>query len=533
MRSSRLGLSVAVVWVASALAGGCADQMVREAPSSEECGSTALNSPTAFDPNCAIDAGAFVGSAGPPTGPRPSFPPTVTASVPPPPISGGTLLVTNDGNTAVAADPDRDAIYLVDLAGMTVRSTIALKAGDEPGRVVEDGEGRVHVALRGGGALVTIDPATGSVLARRAVCPAPRGVAWDPASDSVWVACATGELVQLPSAGGAATRSLHVERDLRDVIIQDGTISVTSFRSAQVLRVSSSGVVTRRDSLALPGGDMTFTPHVVWRAVGAPLGSILTVHQEESTQSIATQIPGGYGGAGGGTSSFGGGLFLDDAGPLPPLVVAATGAADAGELFEGDAGAGALLPLPSSGASSIVNSVLTAVNVAGEVLFEHAVAGVLPVDIALSRDCSVAAPTCNVAGVTPGNAFTAGLSNFYVVTGGGNGQETDMSLGTNVQPIAVAFDASGRVVIQSREPAMLWTVPLSGGTISSLQLGAGSRDDTGHDVFHTQAGAQNRLRLLPPRRGRRRARLDPRPGAEAHAVSARDHRRHGALSLAR
>lgn len=53
------------------------------------------------------------------TGPRPSFPPTVTASTPPPPISGGTLLVTQDGKTAVAADPDRDAIYGIDLASLS------------------------------------------------------------------------------------------------------------------------------------------------------------------------------------------------------------------------------------------------------------------------------------------------------------------------------------------------------------------------------------------------------------------------------
>ena len=36
-------------------------------------------------------------------------------------------------------------------------ATVALNAGDEPGRVVADAAGRVHVALRRGGALVSID----------------------------------------------------------------------------------------------------------------------------------------------------------------------------------------------------------------------------------------------------------------------------------------------------------------------------------------------------------------------------------------
>ena len=119
--------------------------------------------------------------------------------------------------TAVAADPDRDAIYVVDIHAMTVRSTIALKAGDEPGRLAEDGEGRVHVALRGAGAVVTIDPTKGTLLARSTACPAPRGVAWNPSNDRIMVACATGELVTMPAGGGAATSSVHLQRDLRDV----------------------------------------------------------------------------------------------------------------------------------------------------------------------------------------------------------------------------------------------------------------------------------------------------------------------------
>src|SRR5437773_649694 len=71
-----------------------------------------------------------------------------TQLVPPPPISGGTLIALRDGRTAVAADPDRDAIHVIDLPDRTARS-VPLDPGDEPGRLVEDGAGRVHVALRG------------------------------------------------------------------------------------------------------------------------------------------------------------------------------------------------------------------------------------------------------------------------------------------------------------------------------------------------------------------------------------------------
>src|SRR3954451_1736779 len=42
------------------------------------------------------------------------------------PISAGTLLVTRDGNTAVAADPDRAQVFLADLHTHVVRSVATL-----------------------------------------------------------------------------------------------------------------------------------------------------------------------------------------------------------------------------------------------------------------------------------------------------------------------------------------------------------------------------------------------------------------------
>jgi hypothetical protein len=54
----------------------------------------------------------------------------------PPPISGGTLTATADGRYAIAADPDRHRVLLVDLDTRAVRE-LALDRGAEPGRVVE------------------------------------------------------------------------------------------------------------------------------------------------------------------------------------------------------------------------------------------------------------------------------------------------------------------------------------------------------------------------------------------------------------
>jgi hypothetical protein len=397
----------------------------------------------------------------PPSQIQPLFGATVAAKVAPPPISGGTLLVTRNGSLAVAADPDRDAIYVVDLAKMALAFTIVLHPGDEPGRLAEDGAGRVHIALRGGGALVAIDPATGALVGRRAVCPAPRGVAWDRSSDVVWVACATGELVGLPSAGGAATRQLVLERDLRDVVVSNGSLAVSKFRSAQMLRVASDGTITRRDDIAAPAP--SFVPHVAWRTVAGPSGSLVIAHQAETTASLSTQIQGGYGGASGGVG-------------IPQFPV-----------FDGGAGADGGLGPTQFGLgpeSAAVLSVLTVVASDGT-SSSQTFPGVLPVDVALSPDGSMTAV------VAPGNAFVHQLAKLFLLPGGASSDpgRRPQTLGDNAQPIAVAFDAANHVLVQEREPAQLLLLNLPGGdSLARIPLSSVSRDDTGHDVFHTEAG---------------------------------------------
>jgi hypothetical protein len=442
--------------------------------------------PIAGGPISDFDAGITF----PPSSPRPQFGPTVTASVPPPPISGGTLLVTHDGNTTMVADPDRDVVYVVDVKGTRVLFTVALQAGDEPGRLIEDAAGRVHVSLRTGGAVATIDPTTGTLISRQSVCPAPRGLAYDPSADAVWVACATGELVSLPAAGGPATQSFVVERDLRDVILQNGAIAVSSFRSAEVLRIAADGTITRRDTMEQVVPETS--PHVAWRAIPGPSGRIIVVHQEESTRPIPTAVPGAYGVAGG------------------------------------------MLGEP------IVDSVVSILGPDGSTQFNQLLSQVvLPVDVALSPDGT------SLAVVSAGSNFAPTLMNVTYLS---------YSTGVQIQlppagaaATAVAFDGAGDLLVQVREPASLHvlppqsliglssgdasiafddassgddasaetstgdasaedagtdgastgdasradasTGPLPPGVAAVISLSSISRDDTGHDIFHAQAGS--------------------------------------------
>jgi len=174
-------------------------------------------------------------------GPQPSFGATVTQADAPPPLSGGTLLLTEDHTLAIAADPDRDQVYVVTLADQKVL-TIPLSKHDEPGRVVADAAGRAHVVLRGGGAIATIDIATGTLLSRRAVCAAPRGIAFDVTGDGrLLVACEGGEVVSVGTAPDAApTAFAKLDRDLRDIVFSGARIFLSRFREAEIIDPSPS-----------------------------------------------------------------------------------------------------------------------------------------------------------------------------------------------------------------------------------------------------------------------------------------------------
>ena len=442
-------------------------------------GPSGASSPPSSGLLMAEDGGSVANEIGPSSGggcvggslQQPTFP-GCTASTPQPPISGGTILITKDGLTAIISDPDRDAIYIVNLTKGTVSFTVALQAGDEPGRLTEDAAGRIHVALRSGGALVTIDPTTGAVVTRRSVCPAPRGVAYDSTRDAVWVACATGELVALPAAGGVATTSWVLERDLRDVLVTAaGALSVSEFRSAQLLNVGSNGSIATR--LQMPAPDGSFTPHVAWRTVPGPSGTTVCVHQEHSQSSINTTTTGGYGGGCGGPTGV---LAL-------PL--------DAGLAAFDDGGIAAFSLPPSSASAGPMGSVLTIFGSDGTVQLNRTFNGVLPVDVAVSPDGS------NVAVACPGSSFTQ--SGAFVLSQGGQGEQTALNFSDFTQvPIAVAFDLAGNVLVQTRDPATLWTFPAGSGEAGSgegggpspvsIPLSTVSSCDTGHDIFHTHAG---------------------------------------------
>ncbi len=360
------------------------------------------------------------------------------------PISGGTLLVADDGVTAIAADPDRDRVWLVDLDTQHVRE-IALQAGDEPGRAALDAQGRVHVALRRGGGVVAIDLATAAIVHRVSVCPAPRGVAYDAPNQLLHVACQTGELVSLDSSGGVV-RKLELGRDLRDVVVDSANsrLLVSRFRSAELLVVDAGGLI--RHTTAPRGSQFEQrSPFIAWRTLADPNGGVLMLHQRGSDGEVGIQS-GGYGM---GVNPCGGGAIVD-------VTITRVDPDDASQ----DSFGMPQTPLPSF-------------------------AG--PTDMSVSRDGNqLAIVNVGNAWGEPGPLPRAKLMVVPIGTGPVEVpcMEQPPEAPVDGEPTAVAHDGKGRVVVQSREPAQLQIV---GGP--TIVLSTDSRADTGVALFHMNAGS--------------------------------------------
>lgn len=209
------------------------------------------------------------------------------AETPPPPMSGGTLSVLwgGDGSYVLASIPDLDRVGIVALPSIGDAAPkareIQFDRGSDPGRIIGDGLGHAYVALRNKGAIATVDPSSGKILEQRDVCPAPRGMAWQKATSSLIVACATGELVTMPATGSGKT-SVFVDRDLRDVVLLGDTIVVSRFREAEVLTLDASGNIRSRTGLpAMPNRK----PHVAWRMTESN-GTIAVVYEQSSNGNI-------------------------------------------------------------------------------------------------------------------------------------------------------------------------------------------------------------------------------------------------------
>jgi len=367
------------------------------------------------------------------------------------PVSGGTLLVTKDGH-AVASDPDRDLVHVVDITQQKVVS-VPLEADDEPGRVVEGPAGTAYVATRRGGAVLAVDTAKGTAR-RISVCSAPRGLAYDATLSRLYVACRSGVLAVVDTGTEAVVARHRLDADLRDVLLSGDNLVVTRFKTAEVLVVSREGEVLRRSQPAATSAfGASVTPSVAFRALGLPGGGVLVGHVESSNTTLPSGAGAYYGASCGGSVA--------------------------------DVTVSAMDPYSGPGRSAIATLAATTLGGATG-----------PVDVALAPDSSRVAMLATGNSWAPPNAphptnlwisplstVKAGAVNSACSLGGVSSDPTTSAQVVGGEPVAVAFEASGQWVVQSREPAQL---QFSDGRI--ISLAADSRFDTGFAMFHMNTG---------------------------------------------
>jgi mono/diheme cytochrome c family protein len=376
------------------------------------------------------------------------------------PLSGGTLAVNADASFALAADSDRDCVYVV-RPGAVNATKIELPVGSEPGRVALDASGAGHVVLRGSGKLLRIDLANASVAAETALCAQPRGVAYDAAQDAVVASCLDGEVVTLAAADHSQISRSFVAHDLRDVAIGSaGRRFVSRYRSAELIELGTDGSVRattqpkparamRFDAEALTSGsgptrepfrEVTFSPTLAWRALASKSGEIWMLHQESQNDEVAI-TQGGYG-AGcapitqGSISRFGADGTPQGAVPIATLGLSVDVAISAN---------GSWLAVASPGGYLVGNTTLQ--------LYMTA-----------NMTSEITSDSC------PGPMLAAG---------GGS------------QIVAVDFDAAGLLYTFSREPAELdiYQLDTSLERIATIALERSSVRDTGHELFHADVGS--------------------------------------------
>jgi mono/diheme cytochrome c family protein len=300
--------------------------------------------------------------------------------------------------------------------------------------------------------VLAIDTAQGSAR-RLPVCSAPRGLAYDATLSRLYVACRSGVLAVIDTETDAIVARHHLDSDLRDVLLSGDNLVVTRFKSAELLVVSRDGNVLRRSPPAAHSTNgASVTPAVAYRAVALPGGGVLVGHVESSNVTLPS-------GAGAYYGAFCGGSVAD-------------------------LGISSMDPY-----SGVDHATLTA-------LSTNTLGGATgPLDLALTPDGA------RVAMLATGNSWSPNvgqrppnmwIASTSVVKGGtfaascGGGVANDSSAATVTaagEPVAVAFDAGGHWVVQSREPAQL---QLEQGAI--ISLAADSRFDTGMAMFHMNTG---------------------------------------------
>lgn len=368
------------------------------------------------------------------------------------PLRGSGLTLSRDGKRALVADGDKGQLVTIDLESGQVLQSVQLQPGEWPGQALADEQGHFHVLKREGGRIQSLDH-DGKPLRQRPLCAEPRGAALQPGG-YLWVACASGDLVQLKAADLSVVQVVPLGRsglsDLRDVVWAEDHLLISRFRSAEVIQVGADGRVRGTESIPPYTRDeidifkpisITYAAHAAWSLLPMQGGKAVMVYQMHSI----TPLP----------------VYGDH---LPIRAFATVMDPQQSKLDVGVEVPGAVLPVASA-LSTDQRTLLVAA--AGNIPFPGS--NTIP-----------AAPLLFVSTESRQNGTLAQVVAQYMPMPGD----------APFKPIAAAAAADNTFVVLTREPLALWRFSTAGKVISRLPLADPTSvvTDPSRDLFHASFG---------------------------------------------
>jgi DNA-binding beta-propeller fold protein YncE len=141
-------------------------------------------------------------------------------------------------------NPDQGSVSLVDPDTLALKATVVV--GGEPHALLELSDGTVLVANYRGGEVVVVDPSKGSVVARKAICAGPYGLAGSP--DGSWVAVSCewdGTVQKIDPKTLAATVLFRGLRRPRALAVVGPNVIVADYVGGLVHSIDAAGSDTR------------------------------------------------------------------------------------------------------------------------------------------------------------------------------------------------------------------------------------------------------------------------------------------------
>lgn len=193
-----------------------------------------------------------------------------------PPLEGGSL--DTSGKWLVASDAQRQRVNFVDTESMQVTQSFEFDDASIPGRTFIRGE-QALVSMGEKGSVVRFELDEGGTWQKGtefSLCDRVEGLDVDPDANMGWVVCLEGVLLSFNIESGTVLDRFEMESDLRDVVVDGENIFVSVFRTAKVIVLTKSGELVRE---VYPLVRDKTQPTVAWRMRQHPRGGVLLVHQ--------------------------------------------------------------------------------------------------------------------------------------------------------------------------------------------------------------------------------------------------------------